>query len=235
MAQAAKSILDLGGYIARCCDEILAKAVYEMDSGERRTLECRSKVQQGDGMGPPLFFLILVPIIIKLQKKYEPLGVSIKAYMDDINLHLQELTEESLKALSDLEDELTEVGKIVSRRKSSALPPQGHQITDKRKRLLDGAGITVAEAGITVVGVPIGSDAYVEECAIKVIRDRGAEKLARMLPRMSDRQVAFLTTSLSLTERSVYIAVCIHRERNRQRTYKKKTHAKGWIIWQCGS
>lgn len=225
MAQAAKSILDLGGYIARCCDEILAKAVYEMDSGERRTLECRSKVQQGDGMGPPLFFLILVPIIIKLQKKYEPLGVS-KAYMDDINLHLQELTEESLKALSDLEDELTEVGKIVSRMKSSALPPQGHQITDKRKRLLDGAGITVAEAGITVVGVPIGSDAYVEECAIKVIRDLAAEKLARMLPRMSDRQVAFLTTSLSLTERSVYIAVCIHRERNRQRTYKKRRMPK---------
>lgn len=85
-------------------------------------LECRSRVQQGDVIGPPLFCLILVPII-KLQKKYEPLGVSIKAYMDDINLHFQELTEESLKALSDLEDGLTEVGIIVSRRKSSALPP----------------------------------------------------------------------------------------------------------------
>lgn len=56
-----------------------------------------------------------------------------------------------------------------------------------------------------MVGVPIGSDAYVKECAIKVIRDRGAEKLARMLPRMSDRHVAFLIISSSLTERSVYI------------------------------
>ncbi|CAM9163260.1 unnamed protein product, partial [Ectocarpus sp. 12 AP-2014] len=83
MAQAAKSIPDLVGYIARCYDEITAKAVYEMDSGERRTLECRSRVQQGDGMGPPLLCLIPVPIIIRLQKKYEPLGVSIKAYMDD--------------------------------------------------------------------------------------------------------------------------------------------------------
>lgn len=123
MGQAAKSIPHLVAYIARCYDEIPTKAVYEMDSEERRTLECRIRVQQGDGMGPPLFCLILVPIIIKLQKKYEPLGVSIEEYTDDINLHLQRLTEGSLKALSDLKDEVTEVGIIVSRRKSSALPP----------------------------------------------------------------------------------------------------------------
>lgn len=56
-----------------------------------------------------------------------------------------------------------------------------------------------------MVGVPIGSDVHVKECAMKVMRDRGAEKLAHMLPRMSDRQVAFLITCLSLTKRSVYI------------------------------
>lgn len=156
-------------------------------------------------MGPPLFCLILIPIITKLQQKYEPLGVNIIAYMDDISLHLQDVTEESLKALSDLEDDLAEVGIVVSRRKSSALPPQGHQMTDEQKGLLDGAGLTVAEEGITVVGVPIGSDDYVKECAMKVITDRGAEKLARMLPQMSDKQVAFLITSLSLTQRSAYI------------------------------
>ncbi|CAN0439236.1 unnamed protein product, partial [Scytosiphon promiscuus] len=70
MAQAAKSLPDLVGYIARCYDEIPATAVYEMDSGERRTIECTSGVQQGDGMGPPLFSLILVPIVLKLQEKY---------------------------------------------------------------------------------------------------------------------------------------------------------------------
>ena len=68
MAQAAKSTPDLVEYVARCYDEIPAKAVFEMDSGERRTIECTTGVQQGDRMGPPLFCLVLVPIIQKLNR-----------------------------------------------------------------------------------------------------------------------------------------------------------------------
>ncbi|CAB1109091.1 unnamed protein product [Ectocarpus sp. CCAP 1310/34] len=141
MAQAAKNVPDLVGYIARCYDEIPAKAIYTMDSGERRTIECKSGVQQGDGMGPPLFCFILVPIVLKL----------------------------------------------------------------RAKRLLGDAGLPIAEEGITIVGVPIGTDAYVEDIAMKVITEGGADKLARMLVRMPDKQVAHLVTSQSLTQRSGYI------------------------------
>ena len=120
MAQAAKSTPGLVGYIVRCYDEIPAKAIYEMDSGERRTIECKSGVQQGDGMGPPLFCFTLVPIVSKLRVKYEPLGVRIKANMDDINLHFQEITEDAImQVLPDLVDELEAVGIIVKKRKSS--------------------------------------------------------------------------------------------------------------------
>ncbi|CAB1119527.1 unnamed protein product [Ectocarpus sp. CCAP 1310/34] len=97
MAQAAKSVPDLVGYIARCYDEIPAKAIYTMDSGERRTIECKSGVQQGDGMGPPLFCFILVPIVLKLRAKYDHLGVSLKAYMDDISLHFKNITAENIQ------------------------------------------------------------------------------------------------------------------------------------------
>ncbi|CAN0344777.1 unnamed protein product, partial [Scytosiphon promiscuus] len=173
--------------------------------GERRTIECTSGVQQGDGMGPPLFSLILVPIVLKLQEKYEPLGVSFKAYMDDITLHLKVLTEESVQAMTDLVSELDKVGIVVNRAKSSALPPPGHVITEEQRRLLEGVGLTVAGEGITVVGVPIGTDDYVKEFAMRVIAEGGADKLARILPRMSDRQVANLITSLSLIQRSAYI------------------------------
>ena len=76
-------------YTARCYDEIPAKAIYEMDSGERRTIECKSGIQQGNGMGPPLFCFALVPIDSKLRSKYEPTGVRITAYMDDINLNFK--------------------------------------------------------------------------------------------------------------------------------------------------
>ncbi|CAN0359962.1 unnamed protein product, partial [Scytosiphon promiscuus] len=163
MAQAAKGFPDLVGYIATCYDEIPATAVYEMDSGERRTIECTSGVQQRDGMGPPLFSLILVPIVLKLQVKYEPLGVSFKAYMDDSTLHLKVLTEESVQAMTDLVSELDKVGIVINRAKSWALPPPGHVITEEQRRLLEGVGLTVTGEGITVVCVPIGTDDFVKD------------------------------------------------------------------------
>ncbi|CAB1116596.1 unnamed protein product [Ectocarpus sp. CCAP 1310/34] len=163
MAQAAKSVPDLVGYIARCYDEIPAKAIYTMDSGERRTIECKSGVQQGDGMGPPLSCFILVPIVLKLRAKYDHLGVCLKAYMDDISLHFKNITAENIQAYR------------LRRRASQFL------------------------------GVLIGTDAYVEDIAMKVITEGGADKLARMLVRMPDKQVAHLVTSQSLTQRSGYI------------------------------
>ena len=91
VSEAAKSAPQVGlvGYIARCYEKIPAKAIYEMDSGEHRTIECKSGAQQGDGMGPPLFCLALVPIVSKLRSKYEPERVRITAYMDDINLNFK--------------------------------------------------------------------------------------------------------------------------------------------------
>ncbi|CAN0365574.1 unnamed protein product, partial [Scytosiphon promiscuus] len=70
ITQHAKSISELVGFIAKCYDENPATAVYEMDSGERRTIDCRGGVQQGDGMGPPLFCLMLIPVFGTLQEKY---------------------------------------------------------------------------------------------------------------------------------------------------------------------
>ena len=45
-------------------------------------------------MGPPLFCFILVPIVLKLRAKYHHhLGVSLKAYMDDISPHFKNITD----------------------------------------------------------------------------------------------------------------------------------------------
>ena len=48
------------------------------------------------------------------------------------------------------------------------------------------------EGGIKVVGVPVGSDEFAIESAIGILRDWGAELLARMLPRMPDKQAVNL-------------------------------------------
>ena len=126
MAQVTKSTPGLVGYIARCYDEIPAKAIYEMDSGERRVIECKSGVQQGDGMGPPLFCFVIAPIASKLRPKYEPLGVRIEAYKDDVNLHFKEITEKVMQEVPDLIDELRAVGiRSSTGRRVRRLPRQG--------------------------------------------------------------------------------------------------------------
>eukprot|EP00903_Cladosiphon_okamuranus_P006087 g5997.t1 len=162
-----------------------------MDSGERRMIEGKSGVQQGDGMGPPLFCFILVPIVLKLRGKYERPGVSLQAYMDDISLHFKKITAENIQVIPDLVDELEAMG-IVNRGKCAVLPPPGHIVTLEEGRLLGEAGLPIAAEGIAVVGVPIGTDAYIEDYAMRTITDGGANKLARMLARMPDKQVAHL-------------------------------------------
>ena len=84
----------------------------------------------------------------------------IVACMDDVNLHLVELTEKAMPVAPDLIDEPLAVGIIVDKGKSQALPlPGGHEVTAAEKRLLDEAGLPVAEEGITEVGVSIRTDA----------------------------------------------------------------------------
>ena len=45
----------------------------------------------------------------------------------------------------------------------------------------------VDEGGVTMVGVPIGTDEYVLERALEVVRDGGADRLARCLAIMLDK------------------------------------------------
>lgn len=49
--------------------------------------------------------------------------------MDVINLHLEDLTEETVQAMTNLGNELAVDGKILNMAKRLALPPPGHVIT----------------------------------------------------------------------------------------------------------
>ena len=58
-----------------------------------------------------------------------------------------------------------------------------------------------------MVGGPTGNDAIVVNNALGVIRDGGAEQLARILPRMPDKQSANLIATSSM----VQLTSCIER------------------------
>ena len=56
-----------------------------------------------------------------------------------------------------------------------------------------------------MVGVPIGTDEYVLERASEVVRDGGADRLARCLANMSDKQAAALIANDSQRQRTSYL------------------------------
>ena len=56
-----------------------------------------------------------------------------------------------------------------------------------------------------MVGVPIGTNEYVRESTIEIVRNGGAEQLARMLSRMPDKQSANLISTGSLVQRTSYL------------------------------
>ena len=56
-----------------------------------------------------------------------------------------------------------------------------------------------------VVVVPIGTDAHAMESAMEVVKNGGAEQLARMLPHMPDEQSANLVATGSMVQRTTGI------------------------------
>ena len=56
-----------------------------------------------------------------------------------------------------------------------------------------------------MVGVPIGTDLYVLERASEVVKDGGADRLARCLANMSDKQAAALIANDSQRQRTSYL------------------------------
>ena len=90
-------------------------------------------------MGPPLFGFVLVPMVPKLRAKYEP----IRVYKGLHGRHYPHM-----QVVPDLVDELEAVGVIVNRRKSSVLPPPGHELTPTKRTLLNDASLPIVEEGI---------------------------------------------------------------------------------------
>ncbi|CAN0328772.1 unnamed protein product, partial [Scytosiphon promiscuus] len=206
LAEAATCVPALTPFIAKCYGERPAPVFFQMDSGERRKIECSSGVQQGDAMGPALFCMPLLPVLKRVREEFEPRGVEAFAYLDDISIGMSEITPNTVRVVPFLQHELCEIGIAINPSKTVALPPKGHVPTSEEIALLGGIGVRIAEGGgVKVVGVPIGNDAFAVNSAVEIVRDGGAEQLARILPRMPDKQSANLIATSSMVQRTSYI------------------------------
>ena len=86
------------------------------------------------------------------------------------------------------------------------MPPKGQVPTLDTIALLESVDVRIAErGGVKVVVVPIGTDAHAMESAMEVVKNGGAEQLARMLPHMPDEQSANLVATGSMVQRTTGI------------------------------
>ena len=75
-----------------------AGVFFRMDSGETKKIACSSGVQQGDPMGPAMFWLALRPGLKRFREEFEGEGVESFAYLDDISLGLIGVTANAVRA-----------------------------------------------------------------------------------------------------------------------------------------
>ena len=126
-------------------------------------------------------------------------------YMDYVSLGLMRITADAIRAFSILRREPEDIC-IVFNGKTIALPPKGHAPTAEEISLLESVDVRIAgEGGATAVGVSIGTDEYVLDRAVEVVRDGGTDSLARCLASMSDKQVTALIAIESLGQRTRYL------------------------------
>ena len=94
------------------------------------------------------------------------------AYVDDVSLGLTGVAVDTVRVFAFLRRELEDIDNVVNPAKTVALPPEGHASTAEEISLLNSVGVRiVSEGGVTVVGVPIGTDEYAVKRAMEVMRD----------------------------------------------------------------
>ena len=156
--------------------------------------------------GPALFSMPLLPVLKRTREEFEPKGVKAFAYLDDVSIAMVEVTSDAVDVVLVLQRELASNGIAMNPSKTVVLPPKGHVPTLEEIVLLESVDVLIAErGGVKVIGVPIGTDAYAMESAMEVVKNGGAEQLARMLPHMLDKQSANLIATGSMVQRTAYI------------------------------
>ena len=79
--------------------------------------------------------------------------------MGDVSLGLTGITANTIRAFAFLRRELDDIGIVVNAAKTVALPPKGHAPTMEEISLLESGEVRIAdEGGVTVVGVPLGTE-----------------------------------------------------------------------------
>ena len=190
--------------VAKC--ERRASLFFQMDSGERTKLKCSGGVQLGSALGPALLCLLLRPVLTRVREEYESQGGRSLCITRHHYRGRQDITQKGRSGALPRARVDNEGHRDLNPDKTVALATKGHVPTPADTSPSAGVGVRIAdEGGIKVVRVPVGTDEFAIETAIGVVRDGGAEQLARMLPRKRDKQAANLKATGPMVQRTAYV------------------------------
>ena len=147
------------------------------------------------------------------------------AYLDDISIGLIEITTDAVEVVPFLQREVFNIGVAINPSQTVTLPPKGHEPTPELIALLEGIGVRISErGGVKVVEVPVGTDEYLRESTLEIVHNGGADKFARMLPRVPNKQSVNLIATGSMVQHTAkqnewwtQKCPCLHAEGRRQR------------------
>ena len=230
LAEAAACVPALTPFIPKGHGDRPAPVFSQMDSGQRRNVECSSGVQQGDAMGPALFCMPLLPVLKRIREEFERRDVEVFAYLDDISIGMSEIKPDTVRAAPVLQHELCKIGITMNPSKSVALPPKGMYLHWKRLHSWGASVFALLKGGrVKVVGVPMGNDAFAMNSALEIVRDGVAEQLARIIPRTPDKQSANHIATSSMVKRTSYIERVVDPELSLPACQRADTRAM-WML-----
>ena len=134
-------------FVAKCYGEMSAPVFFQMESGERRKIDCSSGAQQLDAMGPALFCMPPLPVLKRTRAESGPRDIESFAYLDDISIGTIGIIPNTVEVLPFLQRELSNIGIAINPSKTAALPPKGHAPTSEQIALLERIGVSIAERG----------------------------------------------------------------------------------------
>lgn len=152
--------------------------------------DCFQRCPAGGPHGTGRLCLELRTRIKRFRDLFEGEGAQAFACMDEVSIGVSGVQASTVRAFAILRT-VDNISIMVNPAKAVALPPDGHIPTMGYVPLLESVHVRVAnEAGVTVVGVPIGTDERVLERAMEVVKDRGVDRLECCLIYMPDKQAA---------------------------------------------